>query len=118
MAQGINVQRTSRREFLGTSLSAGAVLGVSSALGNVLVGCGSKTSVVRGACPHDGPDTCACLVTSQNGKLVNLEADPHHPLTRGVLCQTMDGYLNDVVFNPERLLYPLRRVVAQGRRPF
>ena len=39
--------------------------------------------VVRGACPHDCPDTCAFLYDVKNGKLVDVTGDPDHPMTRG-----------------------------------
>jgi anaerobic selenocysteine-containing dehydrogenase len=57
-------------------------------------------------------------VTTENGKLVKLEGDPHHPITQGTLCSAMDGYLDDVVRNPDRLLYPLRRTGRKGEGKF
>jgi anaerobic selenocysteine-containing dehydrogenase len=103
----------SRRQFLDASVTAAVAAGSS-----MLSGCLGETSVVRGACHHDCPDTCAWLVTRQKGKLVKLEADGKHPFTRGELCSKMDHYLSDVVFNPDRLLYPLRRVGAKGEGRF
>jgi anaerobic selenocysteine-containing dehydrogenase len=102
-----------RREFLNKGLSAG----FSSTL-TVLAGCGAKTSVVRGVCPHDCPDGCAWLVTTRNGRAVKLEGDPNHPFTRGELCGKMNGFVNDIVYSPDRLLYPLRRVGPKGSARF
>jgi hypothetical protein len=34
--------------------------------------------VVRGACPHDCPDTCAFIYDVKNGKLVDVTGDPDH----------------------------------------
>lgn len=73
---------------------------------------------VRGVCMHDCPDTCAWIVTTENGKAVALEGDPEHPYTRGTLCEKMDAFLTDVVYNPERVLHPLRRVGARGEGRF
>jgi anaerobic selenocysteine-containing dehydrogenase len=42
--------------------------------------------VVRAACPHDCPDTCAMLVTVSDGRAVEVRGDPDHPFTRGGLC--------------------------------
>lgn len=42
--------------------------------------------IVRGACPHDCPDTCAMLYHVEDGKLVDVQGDPNHPMTRGGLC--------------------------------
>ena len=47
--------------------------------------------VVRGACPHDCPDTCAFLYHVKNGKLVDVTGDPDHPMTRGGLCVKLNG---------------------------
>ncbi|MGH3184776.1 MAG: hypothetical protein ACRDOE_23105, partial [Streptosporangiaceae bacterium] len=44
------------------------------------------TVTVRGACPHDCPDTCAMLVSVRGGRAVEVRGDPEHPFTRGGLC--------------------------------
>ena len=49
--------------------------------------------VVKGACPHDCPDTCAWQVTVENGVAVNLAGDKDHPFTRGGLCAKVNHYL-------------------------
>ena len=100
----------SRREFLAASLVAASA--------SSLPGCTSRPLVVRGACHHDCPDTCAWLVTVANGKVVRFEGDPHHPLTRGELCPRMSGYPDDVTFNPDRILHPLRRTGKKGEGRF
>jgi anaerobic selenocysteine-containing dehydrogenase len=71
------------------------------------------TSVIRGACPHDCPDTCATLVEVRDGRAVGFHGDPAHPFTRGWLCAKVRPYL-DRVYSPDRLHYPLRRVGAKG----
>jgi anaerobic selenocysteine-containing dehydrogenase len=73
----------------------------------------AEIRVVRGACPHDCPDTCATLVHVQDGRAVKFEADPDHPFTRGWLCAKVRPYL-DRVYAPDRLTHPLRRVGAKG----
>jgi anaerobic selenocysteine-containing dehydrogenase len=72
---------------------------------------------VHGACALDCPDTCAWIVTVQNGVAVRLEGDRAHPFTRGSLCNKLHGYL-DYARSPERLLYPLRRVGPKGTGSF
>jgi anaerobic selenocysteine-containing dehydrogenase len=42
--------------------------------------------IVRGACPHDCPDTCAMLYHVRVGKLIDVLGDPDRPITRGGLC--------------------------------
>jgi anaerobic selenocysteine-containing dehydrogenase len=68
---------------------------------------------VRGACPLDCPDTCGILTEVEDGRAVGFRGDPENPITRGWLCAKVRPYL-DHVYNPERLLYPLRRVGPKG----
>jgi anaerobic selenocysteine-containing dehydrogenase len=73
--------------------------------------------IVRAACPHDCPDTCAMLVTVENGRAVEVRGDPGHPFTRGGLCVKVDDYV-DRVYSPDRVLYPRRRVGPKGGGKF
>ena len=57
--------------------------------------------VVRAACPHDCPDTCAMLVTVENGKAIEIRGDPAHPTTNGTLCRKVARYL-DRTYSPDR----------------
>src|SRR6266545_1673275 len=75
------------------------------------------TRVVRGACPLDCPDTCTWEVTVEDGRAVDLRGAKEHPFTRGALCAKVDHYL-DALYDPDRLLYPLRRVGAKGEGKF
>jgi anaerobic selenocysteine-containing dehydrogenase len=65
-------------------------------------------TAVRGACPHDCPDTCALLVTVENGRAIKVEGAPDHPTTRGTLCTKVARYL-ERTYSEQRLLHPLRR---------
>ncbi|MEU6256788.1 molybdopterin-dependent oxidoreductase [Streptomyces sp. NPDC047043] len=75
------------------------------------------TTQVRGACPHDCPDTCAMRITVTDGRAVNLTGDREHPYTRGGLCVKVDNYL-DRVYSPDRVLYPMRRTGPKGSGRF
>ncbi len=68
---------------------------------------------IRGACPHDCPDTCGIITEVENGRAVRFRGDPDHPITRGWLCAKVRPYL-DHVYHPGRVLYPLRRVGPKG----
>ena len=70
-------------------------------------------NVVRGACPHDCPDTCATLVTVQDGRATRIQGDPEHPFTQGFLCAKVNRYL-ERTYPPDRLTTPLRRVGRKG----
>jgi anaerobic selenocysteine-containing dehydrogenase len=77
----------------------------------------AEKRIVHAACPHDCPDTCAMLVKVEDGRAVSVEGDPRHPTTRGFLCTKVARYL-ERVYNPDRLLYPMRRVGAKGEGRF
>src|SRR5437870_4588910 len=74
-------------------------------------------TVFRGACPHDCPDTCALLVTVENGRAIKVEGAPDHPTTNGVLCTKVARYL-ERTYSGQRVLYPLRRVGRKGHGKF
>ena len=68
---------------------------------------------VRGACPHDCPDTCALLTTVVDGIAVKVQGNPEHPQTDGVLCTKVSRY-TERTYHPERILTPLKRVGPKG----
>ena len=57
--------------------------------------------VVRAACPHDCPDTCAMLVTVKDGVAIKVQGDPLHPFTDGSLC-TKVSYYTERTYSPDR----------------
>ena len=73
--------------------------------------------VVRGACPHDCPDTCALLTTVEDGRAVAIRGAPDHPATGGVLCTKVARYL-DRTYSEQRLLHPMKRVGRKGEGKF
>ncbi len=74
-------------------------------------------TIVRAACPHDCPDTCAMLVTVKDGVAVKVRGDPTHPFTDGTLC-TKVSYYTERTYAPDRLLHPLKRVGPKGKGEF
>ena len=68
---------------------------------------------IRGACPHDCPDTCAIITEVDQKRAVNFYADSVQPITQGWLCAKVRPYLEHI-YHPDRLLYPLRRVGPKG----
>lgn len=77
----------------------------------------SNTQIIRAACPHDCPDTCALLVTVEDGVATEVKGDPDHPSTAGVLCTKVSRY-TERTYHEERLLYPMRRVGPKGEGKF
>ncbi len=72
---------------------------------------------VRGACPHDCPDTCALQVTVQDGIAIKVQGDPEHPPTHGALCTKVSRY-TERSYDPARVLTPLRRTGPKGSGQF
>ena len=77
----------------------------------------STTTIVRAACPHDCPDTCALLVTVKDGIATEVKGDPEHPPTSGVLCTKVSRY-TERTYHKDRLLYPMKRVGPKGAGQF
>lgn len=72
-----------------------------------------SATVVRGACPHDCPDTCATLVTVEDGRATRIQGDKEHPFTQGFLCTKVNRYL-ERTYHADRVLTPLKRVGPKG----
>jgi anaerobic selenocysteine-containing dehydrogenase len=72
-----------------------------------------SATIVRGACPHDCPDTCATLVTVEDGRATRIQGDKDHPFTQGFLCTKVNRYL-ERTYHTDRVLTPLKRVGPKG----
>jgi anaerobic selenocysteine-containing dehydrogenase len=75
------------------------------------------TTQVRATCPHDCPDTCALLITVEDGVATEVKGDPDHPTTAGVLCTKVSRYA-ERTYHADRLLHPMRRVGKKGEGKF
>ena len=74
--------------------------------------------LVKAACPHDCPDTCAMLVAVDGaGRATGVTGDRDHPITAGFLCGKVSNYL-DRVYHPDRVLRPLVRDGEKGEGRF
>jgi anaerobic selenocysteine-containing dehydrogenase len=72
---------------------------------------------VKGACPHDCPDTCSLVTTVENGVALKVRGNPDHPHTQGVLCTKVSRY-TERTYHPERVLHPLKRSGPKGSGRF
>ncbi|MES2609633.1 MAG: molybdopterin oxidoreductase family protein [Pseudomonadota bacterium] len=72
---------------------------------------------VRGACPHDCPDTCALITTVVDGVATRVQGNPEHTHTDGVLCAKVSRY-TERSYHPERVLTPLKRSGPKGSGQF
>lgn len=57
------------------------------------------------------------LVEVEGGRATRVSGDPDHPTTKGFLCTKVARYL-ERVYNPDRVLYPMRRTGAKGEGRF
>ncbi len=73
--------------------------------------------LVKGACPHDCPDTCAMLVHVRDGVAIRVTGNPDHRPTAGVLCTKVSRYV-ERTYHHDRLLHPMKRVGAKGEGRF
>lgn len=76
-----------------------------------------QVNIVRGACPHDCPDTCALVVTVEDGQAIRVTGANDHPTTDGFLCTKVNRYL-ERTYSPQRLLYPQKRIGEKGEGRF
>jgi anaerobic selenocysteine-containing dehydrogenase len=66
-------------------------------------------SIVKSACPLNCWDSCGFQVTVENDKVIKVEGDPSHPITKGKICGR-GRMLETRTNSPERILYPLKKV--------
>jgi formate dehydrogenase major subunit len=65
------------------------------------------TQETASICPYCAVG-CGMIVGTANGKVVNIEGDPDHPINGGALC-SKGSSMRQVADNPERLTKPLYR---------
>ncbi len=77
----------------------------------------SRVTTVKGACPHDCPDTCALEVHVSDGIAIKVSGSAAHAPTAGVLCTKVARY-TERTYHPDRLLHPMRRIGKKGEGRF
>jgi anaerobic selenocysteine-containing dehydrogenase len=56
---------------------------------------------------------CGVLLYVKDDKLIKVEGDPEFPINKGSLCPRCTA-LTEVVYHPDRLKYPLKRIGERG----
>lgn len=64
------------------------------------------TQTLRTTCNRDCPDACGILADIDDGLVVRLRGDNHHPVTQGFLCYRTSNFL-ERQYDPDRLTTPL-----------
>jgi anaerobic selenocysteine-containing dehydrogenase len=77
----------------------------------------APTQLIKGACPHDCPDTCAFITEVKDGIALKVRGNPDHPHTAGSLCAKVSRY-TERTYHPERILHPMKRIGAKGSGQF
>jgi anaerobic selenocysteine-containing dehydrogenase len=70
---------------------------------------GNLANVYQSACPLNCWDSCGFNVTVENDKILKVEGDPSHPITKGKICGR-GRMLETRTNSPQRLLHPLKKV--------
>jgi thiosulfate reductase/polysulfide reductase chain A len=60
---------------------------------------------------------CGVIAEAADGRVVKLEGNPDHPLTRGRLCARGNAGAS-LLYDPDRLKYPMLRAGARGEGAF
>ncbi|OIK16653.1 oxidoreductase [Bacillus sp. MUM 116] len=76
-----------------------------------------KNGVVPSVCSLDCPDQCGLLVHKQDGKIVKIEGDPEHPITKGNICNKVRN-MAERLYDSKRVQTPLKRVGQKGEGKF
>jgi anaerobic selenocysteine-containing dehydrogenase len=63
---------------------------------------------VKTTCNRDCPDACGIVATVEDGRIVKIQGDPDHPVTRGFLCYRTSRFL-ERQYDPDRITSPLLR---------
>ncbi|PKG25277.1 molybdopterin-dependent oxidoreductase [Niallia nealsonii] len=75
------------------------------------------TGVFPSVCSLDCPDQCGLLLHKENGRIVKVEGDPNHPVTKGNICNKV-RHMTERIYHRDRLRYPLKRIGAKGEGKF
>lgn len=70
---------------------------------------GYLASILKSACPLNCWDSCGFHVTVEHDRVIKVDGDPSHPITKGKICGR-GRMLETRTNSSERLLYPLKKV--------
>lgn len=76
-----------------------------------------RNGIFHSVCPLDCPDQCGLLLHKEDGKIVKVEGDPNHPVTKGHICNKVRN-MKERIYDENRLEYPMKRVGPKGEGKF
>lgn len=76
-----------------------------------------RNGIFHSVCPLDCPDQCGLLLHKEEGRIVKVEGDPEHPVTKGHICNKVRN-IGERIHDKNRLKYPLKRIGQKGEGKF
>lgn len=76
-----------------------------------------SNGIFPSVCSLDCPDQCGLLLHKKGGKIVKIEGDPNHPVTKGMICNKVRNF-HMRIYDEKRLQYPLKRIGNKGEGKF
>ncbi|PEQ87260.1 oxidoreductase [Bacillus sp. AFS006103] len=76
-----------------------------------------REGVFHAVCPLDCPDQCGLLLHKKNRKIIKVDGDPQHPVTKGHICNKVRN-MTERIYDENRLTYPLKRKGPKGAGKF
>ncbi|WP_127758790.1 molybdopterin oxidoreductase family protein [Peribacillus asahii] len=73
--------------------------------------------VFPSVCSLDCPDQCGLLLHKKDGKIIKVEGDSTHPVTKGNICNKVRN-MTARIYDSKRLSQPLKRIGAKGEGKF
>jgi anaerobic selenocysteine-containing dehydrogenase len=73
--------------------------------------------VFPSVCSLDCPDQCGLLLHKKDGKIIKVQGDPDHPVTKGNICNKVRN-MTARLYDPNRLKQPLKRIGPKGEGKF
>ncbi|MFD6440894.1 molybdopterin oxidoreductase family protein [Peribacillus sp. NPDC060186] len=73
--------------------------------------------VFPSVCSLDCPDQCGLLLHKKDGKIIKVQGDPNHPVTKGNICNKVRN-MTARIYDPKRLKQPLKRIGSKGEGNF
>ncbi|MFS0783133.1 molybdopterin-dependent oxidoreductase [Bacillus sp. 1P06AnD] len=77
----------------------------------------SPNGIFPSVCSLDCPDQCGLLLHKENGKIIKVEGDPNHPVTKGFICNKVRN-MTERIYDESRLTYPMKRTGEKGKGEF
>ncbi|KIL42709.1 molybdopterin-containing oxidoreductase family protein [Jeotgalibacillus soli] len=77
----------------------------------------SPNGIFPSVCSLDCPDQCGLLLHKKNGKIIKIEGDPNHPVTKGFICNKVRN-MTERIYDEKRLKHPMKRMGTKGEGKF